>query len=249
MAETLSLEGGFFNDVWLKDGYVSRPLLPRSDFVHTLLDCFGEAGWTGAPRFLGNDGDDREALSYIAGRAAWERSRLADIQSDESLTAVALLVREFHDLTALHPISADSEVVCHNDLSPKNTVYGNGDGWLRAIAFIDWDLAAPGRRIHDVAHVCWQYLDLGPAVTNVSTAARRMRLISDAYGLTAATRGELVDTVMWWQNRCWRGIEAAAATGDPAMHRLQAMGVPEEVRQAHQWVQNNQDQLRSQLHR
>jgi len=38
------------------------------------------------------------------------------------------------------------------------------------VAFIDWDLAVPGRRIHDVAHVCWQYLGLGPGA---DTGGRR----------------------------------------------------------------------------
>ena len=51
------------------------------------------------------------------------------------------------------------EVVCHNDLSPKNTVYSE-DG-SRAIAFIDWDIAAPGPRIHDLAFICWQYAEPG----------------------------------------------------------------------------------------
>ncbi len=67
------------------------------------------------------------------------------------------MVREFHDLTAGTPLARGAEVVCHNDLSPKNTVYRGDDGAvLMPAAFLDWDLAAPGERIHDVAHVCWQ---------------------------------------------------------------------------------------------
>ena len=71
-------------------------------------------------------------------------------------------MREFHDLTAGTPLAAGAEVVCHNDLSPKNTVHRDGGTGLAPVAFIDWDLAAPGERIHDIAHVCWQYLALGP---------------------------------------------------------------------------------------
>jgi Ser/Thr protein kinase RdoA (MazF antagonist) len=40
-----------------------------------------------------------------------------------SSAEVARLVRQFHDLTAGTPLAGDQEVVCHNDLSPKNTVY------------------------------------------------------------------------------------------------------------------------------
>lgn len=72
-------------------------------------------------------------------------------------------------------------MVCHNDLSPKDTVCQLSGGELRPTAFIDWDLAAPGARIHDLAHVCWQYLGLGPSVTDIGEAARCMRLILDGY--------------------------------------------------------------------
>jgi len=73
--------------------------------------------------------------------------------------------------------------VCHNDLAPNNTVYsrngagpGDGGAGLRPVAFIDWDLAGPGRRIHDVAHVCWQYLGLGPRAAFEWVAAHRSEL-------------------------------------------------------------------------
>ena len=45
------------------------------------------------------------------------------IEQLEYLAEVARLVRQFHDLTAGTPLAGDQEVVCHNDLSPKNTVY------------------------------------------------------------------------------------------------------------------------------
>lgn len=63
----------------------------------------------------------------------------------------------------------------------------------------------------------------------------------DAYGL--ADRGDLIDTIMWWQDRCWRGIKTAAATGDPAGVKLRAAGVIQEVRAAHAWVVSHQHEL------
>ncbi|MEV6960304.1 phosphotransferase [Streptomyces sp. NPDC051207] len=172
---------------------------------------------------------------------AWEARRPAAVSSDESLAAVARLVRELHDLTAGTAPAGDQEVVCHNDLSPKNTVYRPDGGKLRPVAFIDWDLAAPGARIHDVAHVRRQYIGLGPAVTDVADAARRMRLISDSYGLT--DRSRLVSTVLWWQDRCRRGIGAGADAGDSAMIRLREAGVVGEVRRAYDWVSEQRDAL------
>jgi aminoglycoside phosphotransferase (APT) family kinase protein len=151
---------------------------------------------------------------------------------------VARLVRQFHDLTAGTDLAAGGEVVCHNDLSPKNTVYRES----LPVAFVDWDIAAPGERIHDVAHVCWQYLGLGPAVPDAAEAARLVRVIADAYGL--ADRTALVDTILWWQDRCWRGIDAAAEAGDPAMVRLRDRGTVEAVRAAYDWTGGHRDVLR-----
>jgi hypothetical protein len=75
------------------------------------------------------------------------------VTSGVSLARLAVLVREFHGLTARTPLAAGGEVVCHNDLSPKNTVYRDSGTGLAPVALIDWDIAAPGERIHDIAHV------------------------------------------------------------------------------------------------
>jgi hypothetical protein len=72
----------------------------------------------------------------------------------------------------------------------------------------DWDIAEPGQRIHDIAHVCWQYAGLGPQIEDTAQAGRQVRIICDAYGL--ADRAAVVDTILGWQDRCWRGIQAPA---------------------------------------
>lgn len=222
---------------------VRRRPAARAEFVHRLLDLLERAGWAGAPRVSGIDEQGREVLGFIDGHVAWEPVQPPGVDGDESLARVAELVRRFHDLTAATSLAGGEEVVCHNDLSPKNTVYRDSGAGLRPVAFIDWDLAAPGRRAHDVAHVCWQYVGLGPGITDVAGAARRMRLICDAYGL--ADRSGLVDVILWWQDRCRRGIAAAAAAGDPAMVRLRRAGVVAEVRAAHAWVEQHRDALAS----
>ncbi|MFD7708495.1 phosphotransferase [Streptomyces sp. NPDC059786] len=238
------LPGGFVNAVVRAGDTVRRPASARTEFVAGLLRLLEAGGWRGAPRFLGVDGEGREVLSYLDGHVAWEPRQPAAVSSDESLVALARLVREFHDLTAGTALAGSCEVVCHNDLSPRNTVYRPAGGALRPVAFIDWDIAAPGARIHDVAHVCWQYLPLGPAA-DPGEAARRMRLVADGYGLV--DRGDLVSTVLWWQDRCWRGIEREAEAGDPAMGRLRDAGVPGEVRRAFRWVAEHRGVLEDAL--
>ena len=215
------------------------------EFVRALLGLFERRGWAGAPRFLGTDERGREVLSFIDGHVAWEPVQPPSITSDASLARLAGLVREFHDLTAGTLLAAGEEVVCHNDLSPKNTVYRDSGTGLTPVAFIDWDIAAPGKRIHDVAHVCWQYLDLGPCVAELADAGRRMRLICDAYGMS--DRSGLLEAILWWQDRCWRGIEAKAAAGDPAMTRLRDGGAARAVRSAFNWVTSHRAELAARL--
>jgi hypothetical protein len=226
----IPLPGGVVNAVVRVGDTVRRPPGERAGFVHRLLDLFEQHGWSGAPRFLGVDEQGREILSFLDGHVAWEVLQPREVGSDESLAGVAGLVRQFHDLTAGTPLAAGQEVVCHNDLSPKNTVYRAG----LPIAFIDWDIAAPGDRVADLAHTCWQYLRLGLGTADPGGSARRLRLLCDSYGLE--DRSRLVGTILWWQDRCWRGIEAGAAAGDPAMTALRDGGVAGSVRAAHRWV-------------
>ncbi|WP_053848972.1 phosphotransferase [Streptomyces sp. NRRL B-24085] len=231
------LGGGAVNEVVRIGGTVRRRPFQRSEYVRELLALFESAGWRGAPRFLGVDERGREILEYVGGDAAVTPGERAASRTDEALAEVARLVRAFHDLTHGTALAGDRDVVCHNDLAPKNTVYAA----RRPVAFIDWDLAAPGERTHDLAHVCWQYLELGPGVRDVRRTARRVRLICDAYGLDE--RDGLLDTVLWWQDRCWRGIEAGALRGEPAMTGLRERGVVEEVRAAREWVAEHRDAL------
>ena len=235
----IPLAGGAVNAVVRVGDTVRRPPGPRAVFVRDLLQLLEHRGWPGAPRYLGRDDQGREMLSYLDGQVPWWDP--ASMRSDAGVVRVAELVREFHDLTAGSTLVGGEETVCHNDLSPKNTVYRDE----LPIAFIDWDIAAPGRRIHDVAHVAWQYLGLGPSVRDVDETSRRLRLICDAYGLDE--RDELIDTVLWWQDRCWRGIEAGAAAGNTAMRALLDQGIPAAVRVAHAWVTEHRVALAADL--
>ncbi|HEX5403758.1 MAG TPA: phosphotransferase [Pseudonocardiaceae bacterium] len=243
MAEQL-LPGGSVNHVVRAGDTVRRRPGDRAEFVHRLLRHFEQHGWAGAPRLLGLDEQGREILTFVDGYVAWQ-SPTERVNSIESLTQVARLVRQFHDLTANSLLAGDQEVVCHNDLSPKNTVYRDAGAILLPVALLDWDMAAPGARVHDVAHMCWQYLDLGPAVDDVDTTVRHLRVMCDAYG--PVDRGRVVETILWWQDRCWHGIEAGAAAGDAAMIGLRDSGAAGTVRAAYEWVVAHRAELETAL--
>jgi aminoglycoside phosphotransferase (APT) family kinase protein len=87
-------------------------------------------------------------------------------------------------------------VICHNDLSPDNTIY-EPPGNPRA--FIDWDLAAPAPPIWDLAWAAYRFVPLYDEATcerlgyPSGRQADRLRILKDAYGLEE--RESLLTTV------------------------------------------------------
>lgn len=172
---------------------VRRPPPSKSVFVRRLLKLFEEAGWTGAPRFLGVDERGREILSYLHGTSPAYSDPLPGAVTDAGLIRATELVRQFHDLTAGTPLARGQETVCHGDLTPRNTVYEVCGDEATAVGFIDWDLAFPGPRVHDVASLCQFHLGVGVFQRDPDRAARQLRLITDVYGLE--DRGSVIPLI------------------------------------------------------
>ena len=166
---------------------VRRPGGAHSAFVDRLLRHLDAVGFESAPRALGVDERGRDVLTFIAG---WVPPNL-DHFPDGTLTAVARLLRRFHDATAGSEFAAGHEVVCHNDPSPCNVVFVAG----RPVALIDFDAAAPGARLRDVAYAGWLWtLSADDDAPPVAEQARRLRLMAESYGLRDTTG--LVDAVL-----------------------------------------------------
>lgn len=178
---------------------IRRETGPWTPAVHALLRHLETVGFDAAPRVLGFDDQGREVLTFFEGEeASW---------SDEELAAIGRLIREYHDAVAsfepppdarwqaLVGTPSEHEVVCHNDLSPWNTVYRDG----APVAFFDWDLAAPAPRLWDVAWAVYRYVPLFDDGScrrldiPLQPRAPRLRLFCDAYGLEERER--LLETV------------------------------------------------------
>lgn len=155
---------------------VRRPLGPRAAFVHAVLRHLEAVGFEGAPRLLGVDERGREILTFISGEVGHAED--APPVSEARLKSAAVLMRRLHDLTAGTPLALGGEVVAHHDLGPHNTVFA-GDA---AVAFIDWDGAAPGSRRFDLATAIWSFVPVGEGNGPIALQARRLRLMCDAYG-------------------------------------------------------------------
>jgi hypothetical protein len=179
-------------------GTVRRPAGPWTPAVHALLAHLHAAGFRGAPRPLGIDERGREVLSFIPGAVAWPDG-FRRLDGDGELRCAARLIRDFHDAVAgftpppgarwqvLVPADGD-EIIAHHDLAPWNLVIGE-----RQWAFIDWDTAAPGTRLWDLAYAMHGFAPLSadPACQR-EDVSRRLRLIADAYGLTEPQRLDII---------------------------------------------------------
>jgi hypothetical protein len=159
---------------------VRRPRHPNAEFVDAVLRHLEAVGFRGAPRLLGVDEAGREVLSFIEGHVyVAEPDGPEPRLSDAQLASAARLIRCFHDATAGSELAGGEEVVCHGDLGPHNTVFAGDE----AVGLIDWDDGvAPGRRLDDLAHAVWCFVDVGEHGGAAEDQGRRVRLMCDAYG-------------------------------------------------------------------
>ena len=224
---------------------VRRPRRPTSAATHALLRHLEDVGFSGAPRFLGVDDQDREVLSFVSGTAItppyppWALT-------DEALESVADLLRDYHravdsfDPTShawpeSPPAPFTGELISHNDVNLDNVVFRDG----RAVALIDFDLASPGGRVWDVACAARLWTPLRPDryIDDVrrGQALRRFRLFVDAYGLPDADRGDLVTAVRLNHEWLYDIVGTAAANGHAGFAEYWAGGGMERAGRIRQW--------------
>jgi len=182
-------QGGTTKSVVRVGDTVRRPPSPRAEYVRSVFRLLEDRA-VPAPRFRGTDASGRYILSYIDGDAAHGKSEWTDAQ----LVQVARLVRSMHDATTGSTLAGGAEVVCHNDLAPWNLIL-DGD---TPVAFIDFDGAAPGRRVDDLAYLIWTFLGLGNGLPP-GVQAGRMALVCRSYSLKSAVG--LIDAIVAQQTR------------------------------------------------
>lgn len=155
---------------------VRRPMGPNAPFVHDLLRYLNASGFDGAPRLLGVDERGREILTFVDGEVPHDYDEYRP--SEGRLVRAAAMLRRLHDVTAGSDLAGDAETVAHNELGPHNTVFVG----VEPVAFIDWDDAAPGTRLFDLANAVWSFAKVGEEGGPIAEQARLIRLMCDAYG-------------------------------------------------------------------
>lgn len=246
-----TLTGGYISAVAKVGDTVRRPTGPWTPAVHALLRHLEAAGFDEAPRVLGIDGQGREVLSYVPGDVP-ERAT-PEVVTERVLDEVGGLLRRYHETVAgfelpsdiawyHEPLPGTRTVVCHNDLSPRNTVFRDG----RPVAFLDWDLAAPAPPVWDLAQVAWQFVPLSDdrgcgkhGWVQPPDRARRLRILCDGYGLPREDRAGFSGVVAGRMEATASGIERLATEGVAAHERLVREGVPDLVRAEGAWVERH----------
>ena len=153
------LQGGVANAgaVVRRGEHVLRPSNPHTGSIHRFLTALHDTGFDGASVPVGVDPDGRERLLFIPGEVA-VAPLPAWFQADAVLASIADLMRRFHEAARSFDPTGESwsdemedpaggPVVVHNDVCPENVVFRDGV----AVALIDFDFAAPGRPVHDLA--------------------------------------------------------------------------------------------------
>ncbi|MFJ2029762.1 aminoglycoside phosphotransferase family protein [Streptosporangium sp. NPDC087985] len=226
MSDREILTGGGVNEVVRIGGTVRRPTGPWSPLVHDLLRHLRAQGFTASPAVHEVTEDGFEILDFLPGEVS-NYPLTPAAASLEALESAAELLRSYHDSTVGYAQDAadgwmlaartPAEVICHGDYAPYNCVL-DGD---RVVGIIDFDTAHPGPRLWDIAYAVYRWAPT-TAPTNTDgfgTAeeqAHRARLFCDRYGLDAAGRAGLVDTVIARLHALVDFMRAEAASGNTA---------------------------------
>ncbi|NKY10704.1 phosphotransferase [Cellulomonas hominis] len=180
---------------------VRRPAGPWTPAVQLLLAHLRARGVTEVPEPRGVDDRGRDVTAFVPGTVpaypmpAW-------VWADHVIAEAAALLRRVHDASAdldtaglvwRLPAREPAEVVCHSDAAPYNLVFTDG----HVVGLIDWDTAAPGPRVWDLAYLAYRLAPLGPAAADPEDVplverARRLALLCAAYGRGVRERDVLV---------------------------------------------------------
>ena len=188
MSEELKLIGGRSTEgvVRIADT-VRRPHKKESEFSNLFLSFLQENGFGYSQRYLGRDERGRDIFEYIEGYVPDDIGKTTPCQLYEFMK----IVRRFHDLSLR--FTRSEKVVCHNDLSPCNTVFVDN----MPVAIIDWDSACVGERWEDLTYILWLWINIGSHDRANIDILGQMKAALAAYGADSETRKNFADKLIW----------------------------------------------------
>ena len=259
------LQGGIANAgaVVRDGGHVLRPSNPHTPTIHGFLRFLHDEGFEAASQPMGVDPDGHERLAFIPGDVAvppyptWA-------ETDMALATAAALLRRLHDVSARYVAPPDATwstemadpagsdlptadlVICHNDVCLENLVYRD----QVAVGLLDFDFAAPGRRVHDLA----TFARMNVPIDSDEDAAllgrsgpfdplRRLRVVADAYGLSPG-RSEFLDALTDGVQRGGQFLQRRLDDGNEAFRQMvEATGGMVKFDRRRAWFATNRERF------
>jgi Phosphotransferase enzyme family len=222
------LAGGMGNrgEVLRVGDTVRRPVGDHAPTASLLFEHLAAEGFL-APVPTGRDGEGRETFEWIEGDVpvppypSWSLT-------DEALASVGRLLRRYHQAVCSfsppHHLHWSNEladpqggpIVCHNDVCPENVVFRD----CEAIALLDFDFAALGRPIWDLAHTARMWIPLRPPELAGERSHldpfHRLAVLAEGYGLESAEHESFVEAIVISKRLGTRFVEQRVGAGEPA---------------------------------
>ncbi len=220
---------------------VRRATGPWTPTIHAVLAELHRIGLRDVPEVFGFDERGREALGYLPGRVLdldvetpsaglladamhWLR-RFHDLVSPETVAELTRSGRWRFSVRDPYGVGEPAEVLCHNDFAPYNVALSTSVDGDRVVGVFDWDLAAPGTRIQDLAFAAWNWVPMWRPTTPPEEAAERLEVMARAYGDVRAAQilagvGPRIEETL-------ELIRRGQTAGDAGMAKLALIGEPE----------------------
>ncbi len=129
-------------------------------------------------------------------------------------------------------------MICHNDVCLENVVFRDG----QAIGLLDFDFAAPGRSIFDLAACARMCVPIDDDVSarrlgfEPANRPDRLRMVADAYGLDGDGRHELIAHLDRQMQGGGAFVQHRVDAGDRNfIHMLEEMGGMERYERRRLW--------------
>ncbi|MFF0826735.1 phosphotransferase [Brevibacillus sp. NPDC003359] len=230
------LTGGNVTNVYRFGNTVRREVKPESKNIHELLKHLERTGYPYAPKFLGIDEKGREILSFIEGEPG--HAPLKEyMQSNAALQEIAKMLRLYHDSVSdflfddqwhsLDHTPEPREVICHNDFAMYNIIFHQ----QRPIGIIDFDVAAPGPRLWDIAYTLYTCVPFSrfsisesgekihyQPLLHANQRKQRMALFFESYGME--WKEKPVEMVVLRLEGLCKTIARKASEGDAAFQKM-----------------------------
>ncbi|MGE8081829.1 phosphotransferase [Peribacillus loiseleuriae] len=231
------LTGGNISNVYRLGDTVRRDLKANGTKIHKLLKHLESEGFDCAPKFLGIDEKDREILSFIEGEAG-NYPLKKYMWSNDTLKEIAKMLRLYHNAVSDFPIEESwqpidntpqpFEVLCHNDFAIYNIIFNHE----KPVGIIDFDVAAPGPRLWDIAYTLYTCVPLsrlyhtetGEAVyyeplKDADRIKQRVKLFFESYGIKGMEKGFLEMVLLRVEGLC-KTMQRKAEEGDLAFQKM-----------------------------